>query len=259
MTGGGVRLEGWWAGMTLASVLSMAPLALAGQPVALKADISSGASVTLGDIFNGAGGQASVVIGNGAPAGQRAVLDASAVRELARRHGLDWDNPDRLARIVVTRAGDSMAAGRLSEALTWAHSVAAGDLIQPEDLTYAKVASFAVPADAPRDADQIIGKVARRPLRGGAAVATRDVAAPQVIKAGDTVAVAYRAGGVSLVLQGKAIGSAAVGDAVEIMNPVSKKLIHAVAAGTGEAVVGPAGDTYRARPDPSAAHLAALR
>jgi flagella basal body P-ring formation protein FlgA len=145
------------------------------------------------------------------------------------------------------------------EALTYATNLSSGDLIRPEDLTYGKVASFAVPPDAPRDADQVIGKVARRPLRAGAAVASRDVSDPQVIKTNDTVQVIYRADGVSLVLQGVAMGSAAVGDPVEIMNPVSKKAIQAIASGADEAVVGPGAEQLRARSVTPTAQVAALR
>ena len=113
--------------------------------------------------------------------------------------------------------------------------------------------------DAPRDANDVIGKVARRPLRVGSAVATHDVSDPLVIKADDTVQVAYEADGIRLVLLGKAMGSAAIGDAVSIMNPVSKKAIQAIASGVDEAVVGPAAERIRARPFMSPAQIAALR
>jgi flagella basal body P-ring formation protein FlgA len=250
-------LDGW-AAMGLACALAWAPAAMAGQPVSLRVEVSSGASVTLGDLFDGAGGEANVVVGYGAPAGENAVLDAGVVRDMARQHGLDWDNPDGIARIVVPRSTSGTPGARMAEALTWARSITAGDLIQPSDLTYAKVATFAVPPDAPRDADDVIGKVARRPLRSGTAVAAHDVTSPQVIKAGDTVQVAYRADGISLVLQGKAMGSAAVGESVDVMNPVSKKVIQAIASAADEAVVGPAAEQLRARPLAPSAQFAAL-
>lgn len=239
----------------LVAALTCAPAAWAGRPVALKPEVSSGANVTLGDLFDGAGPEAPVIVGNGAPAGESAVLDANVVRVLARQHGLDWDNPDAISRIVVPR-GQAASGARSTETLAWSHSIQTGDLIQPEDLTFAKVATFAVPTDAPRDADQVIGKVARRPLRAGTAVAVHDVSSPLVIKANDAVQVAYRASGVSLVLMGKAIGSAAVGEPVEIMNPVSKKTIQAIASGADAAVVGPEAEALRARPFTPSAQLA---
>jgi flagella basal body P-ring formation protein FlgA len=78
-----------------------------------------------------------------------------------------------------------------------------------------------------------------------------------VIKANDTVALTYRAEGVSLVLQGKALGAATVGDTVAIQNTASQKVIQAIATGADEAIVGPEADQYRA--PPSAAQVATIR
>jgi flagella basal body P-ring formation protein FlgA len=242
-----------------AALLAAAPAAWAGHPVELKTEVSSGSTVTLGDLFDAAGSEAAVVVGNGAPAGESAVLDAAVVRNLARQHGLDWDNPGNITRIVVPRGGPATPAAHMAETLTYARSLSTGDIVQPEDLTYAKVAVFAVPPDAPSDPAQIIGKVARRPLRSGAAAATHDVTLPMVIKTGDAVQVAYNADGVSLVLQGKANSTAALGEPVEIVNPISKKVIQAIASGPDEAVVGPDAEQFRARPGALPAQFAALR
>jgi flagellar basal body P-ring formation protein FlgA len=225
-------------------VLAAPPAAFAGRLIALKPEVSSGPTVTLGDLFDGAGAAGSVVVGNGAPNGESAVLDAGIVRKIAGAHGLEWDNPDAISRIVVPRAA---VTGRMIEALTYSHSIQTGDAIQPDDLTYAKIPAFSAPNDAPSDANQIIGKVARRPLRAGAAAARHDVSTPQVIKANDTVNVIYRNDGVNLTLQGKALGAAAVGESVEVMNTASKKVVQAVASGVDEAVVGPDAEALRAQ------------
>jgi flagella basal body P-ring formation protein FlgA len=258
MTGAALSGRTMLAMLGLLAALALAPSAWAGDPITLKAQVSSGRTVTLGDLFDGVGPQAAVVVGNGAPPGESAVLDAAIVREFARQHGLDWENPDGIVRIVVPRSPNSVAGARMTETLTYARSLSAGELVQPSDLTFAKVASFAVPPDAPRDAEDVIGKIARRPLRAGAPVAEHDVTAPQVIKANDEVSVAYRFDGVNLVLQGKAMGSATIGEPVEIMNTVSKKTIQAVASGPDEAVVGPEAEQLRARPLATSAQIAAL-
>ena len=125
------------------------------------------------------------------------------------------------------------------EALVYARSLNAGDVVRAEDLTWAPTASHVVPADAPRDAEAVMGLSARKPLRAGAAVSGRDLAAARVIAKDDTVSVTYRAGGLSLALQGKALGPAAAGETVRVLNPTSKKIIEAVATGPGRAVVGP--------------------
>ncbi|MDR3509292.1 MAG: flagellar basal body P-ring formation chaperone FlgA [Caulobacteraceae bacterium] len=241
--------------------------ALAGQQVMLRADVASGATVTLGDLFDNAGSSAKIMVGYGAPAGQIAVLDAGEVQRIAHIHGLDWSNPNGIRRIMVRSEGRAVAdpagpaetAGKMIQALTYARNMGAGEIVQPTDLTYASVPAFSAPQDMPRDADVVIGKVARRPLRMGSAVAVHDISTPQVIKRGDIVQVAYRDDGISLVLQGKAMDSAALGEPVAVMNTVSNKVIQAIAAGPDEAVVGPAAEEIRAKTSAVPAQFAALR
>lgn len=212
--------------------------ALAG-PVSLKADVADGdGRVTLGDLFDGAGGASAVLVAS--RAGPSIVLDAQAVQALARRSGLHWSNPQGLRRIVV-RGGsvEPAAAARPGnvEVLTWVRSLNAGEVVQPQDMAWTKVAG--APADTPRDADAVIGMTARRPLREGAVVALRDVVAQQVIKPGDTVQVTWSDNGISLTLQAKALAAAAVGQSFNVQNPASKKIIEAVATAPGQAVTGP--------------------
>lgn len=224
--------------------------ALAGT-VSLKADVADGdGRVTLGDLFDGAGGAGGVLVAT--RTGPSIVLDAAAVQGLARRSGLDWSNPQGLRRIVVrggTADASSGAAPRGNvEVLTWTRSLNAGDIVQPEDMTWTKVAG--APSDAPRDAEAVIGMAARRPLREGAVVGLRDVAAQQVIKAGDTVQVTWSDGGISLALQARAMGAASVGQSFNVQNPASKKIIEAVATGPGQAVTGPDAQRLKAAAAP---------
>ncbi len=230
--------------LALAATLAASP-ALAG-PVSLKADVADAdGRVTLGDLFDGAGGAAEMLVAT--RTGPTVVLDAGAVQAMARRAGLDWSNPNGLRRIVV-RGGAAAAtapAGRGNvEVLAWARSVNAGEIIQPQDMVWAKAAG--APADAPRDADAVIGMAARRPLREGATVSLRDVTAQQVIKAGEMVQITWSSGGITLSLQGKAMSAAAVGQTFNVQNPVSKKLIEAVATAPGQAVTGPEAQRLKA-------------
>ena len=116
--------------------------------------------------------------------------------------------------------------------------------LESEDLVWGKAAS--APSDMPRDPDAVIGLAARRPLRAGAAVLAHDVSAPQVIKAGEVITVIYQAEGISLSLQGKALGNAGVGEMLNVENTASKKTIQAVVTGPGEAIVGPAAEELKA-------------
>jgi flagella basal body P-ring formation protein FlgA len=223
-----------WLG-SLAAAIFAAP-ALAGQPVTLNTYlVDPTGQVTLGELFDDPGAAKDVVVAQ--RVGPSVVLDAAAVQAFAARYGLDWANPNGIRRIIV-RAGPAGGAPTGNrDILTYAHSLNAGEIVQPGDLVWAKAALE--PTGAPRSAEAVVGMAARRPLREGEAVLASDVAPPLVIKAGDTVLVTYADAGVTLTLQGRAMGAAAAGDTLNILNTASKKLIEAVATGPDEAVVGP--------------------
>ncbi|WP_419254847.1 flagellar basal body P-ring formation chaperone FlgA [Caulobacter sp. ErkDOM-YI] len=228
--------------------LALAGPALAGQTVSLKMDTTDAdGRVTLGDLFDGAGSASEILVAT--RIGATTVLDAGQVQSAARRAGLDWSNSQGMRRIIVRQGADGgggvvRARGNV-EVLAYARSLAAGEIVQPQDLIWVKVA--AAPSDAPQDADALIGMSAKRPLREGAAASLRDVSAAQVIKNGDIITVTYENGGVSLALQGKAMSAAAAGDAVSVQNTLSKKIIQAVATGPGSAMVGPQAQSLQNR------------
>ena len=90
------------------AALALAAPALAG-PVTLKANpVDSDGRVTLGDLFDGAGVAANVVVGQ--RAGPSIVFEAGQLQSLARQSGLDWANPSGLRRVVVRNATLSPAA-----------------------------------------------------------------------------------------------------------------------------------------------------
>jgi flagella basal body P-ring formation protein FlgA len=215
--------------------------ALAGT-VSLKAQPGfTDGGVTLGGLFDGAGSASRVVVATARP-GANLVLDAARVQQVARANGLDWANEQGVRRIIVRSAAAQMAGNR--DVLTYARNINAGDIVQPEDLVWGK--ALGAPVDAPRNPEAVIGKAARRPLSAGGAVALRDITTPLVIKKDDVVSVAFEEEGVRLVLQAKAMGGAAMGDSVSLMNPGSKKIIQATAIGPDEAVVGPSADRLKA-------------
>ena len=245
-----------------ALVLAASP-ALAG-PVTLKTNpVDDDGRVTLGEVFDGAGSAAGVVIAS--RTGPSVVFEAGQLQALALRSGLQWTNPRGLSRVVVREGAASPALipastaglsspttsaaarpGATVEILAYARNLAAGDIIQPEDVIWSTVQAHLAPSGAPRDADQVIGLSAKRALRAGTAVASRDLASPQVIARNDMVEVAFISGGVRLTITGRATRNASVGEAVSIMNTTSNRTIEAVATGPGKAVVGPAAEFARA-------------
>lgn len=239
-----------------AALLSIAGHAAAAQPVALRQSLSDeDGRVTLGELFDGAGRAAGVVVTVVKP-GASAIIDAGQVQRIALANGLSWANDAGLRRVVVRPGSTADLGSRGSvEALTYTRSIAAGEIVGPEDLAWTRV--VAAPQDAPRDAASVIGLAAKRPLRNGSAVAQRDVTAPLVIRKDDVVTVTYANGGVNLSLQAKALQGAAAGEAFSVINPASKKVLQAVAVGPAEAVIGP--QAIAARTSPSRTAFASLR
>jgi flagella basal body P-ring formation protein FlgA len=72
------------------------------------------------------------------------------------------------------------------------------------------------------------------------------VRAQPVIRKGEAVTVRFDRGGVVLTLQGKAMEAAAPGQSFSVLNPASKKVVEAVAAGPGRAVAGAEADRLKA-------------
>jgi flagellar basal body P-ring formation protein FlgA len=231
------------------------------SPVSLSANpVDDDGLITLGELFDGAGSAASVVVAR--RNGPTAVLDAAQIQAAAARSGLYWSNPTGLRRIVVRQGSatpaptQTSAAGRPGatvEVLTYARSLASGDVVQPEDVVWSPVQAHQAPAGAPQDAESVIGLSARRAMRAGTPVQARDLTSPQVIARGDMVQVAFISGGVSLTVTGRATRNAALGEAVVVTNIESGRAIDAVAVGPGQAVTGPAAQAARANPQQFAA------
>jgi flagella basal body P-ring formation protein FlgA len=241
------------------SLLALAAPAVAGTPVTLRlAPVSRGDTVTLADLFDGATGPAGkVVLAPAAGPGLNAVLDAGRVQMAAKGAGLDWDNAQGMRRILVGSGGSaaetraSASAGptrsaRQTQVLAYARNINTGEILQANDLVWSS--EVIAGPNAPGDPERLIGQAARHPLRGGAAAQSGDLAAAAVIHRDETIEVAFQAPGISLILQGKAMKDAAMGESVQVMNPQSKKIIEAVASGPGKAVVGPRADALKAAP-----------
>jgi flagella basal body P-ring formation protein FlgA len=255
-----------------AALLALAALAASSPALATTVDLRADAAtqdgkVTLGDLFDGAGPAAGVVVAKGRPDGN-VVLDADRVQMLARANGLEWSNDRGVRRIILQPGFASSApvpspavqpaaarrAKSTAQTLTFVHNLEAGDVVQAQDLSWSRTAD--APLDAPRDPDAVIGMAVRHPTREGSAVSMHDVIAPQVIKKDDIVSVTFSQGGIALTLQAKAMENAVVGQPLSVINQNSKKVLQAVAIGPGQAIVGPEADQLKAHARSSLSRLA---
>jgi flagella basal body P-ring formation protein FlgA len=263
------------------ALLATSPASGAGVPAELMAHPASrGTEIVLSDLFEGVDGPAGqVVVGPGAPTGQSTVLDAGHVQLVAHQAGLEWTNPRGLRRVIV-EGGEAEASvvvprpasvasksrstvaprvraapAHTVQALVYTRNVPAGESLVPDDLAWAEVPAAAHLSDPLGDQDAASGKIARRPLRAGAPALMRDLVGAKVIHRDDIVAVIFRDDGMVLSLQGRALGDAAAGEPVQVLNLGSKKTVEAVASGPGRALVGPEADAIRVAPARAAPSL----
>src|SRR5688572_16640252 len=125
------------------AALALASAAQAGVAVSLKASpATSGADVTLGDIFDGAPAAAAKIVVAKAPVpGANAIIEAGRVQAAARAAGLDWENAQGMRRVVVAGT-PAPAAGKpvvkRAPALAWARNITAGEMVTAADLVWSE-------------------------------------------------------------------------------------------------------------------------
>ena len=93
----------------LATVAAVASFACAAGAAELRPAVSvSGATVTLGDLFDDAGAAAATVVANAPAPGARSEISVSRISLAARRNGIEWRNDAGLSHVVVARTGTAV-------------------------------------------------------------------------------------------------------------------------------------------------------
>lgn len=110
-------------------------------------------------------------------------------------------------------------------------SIEAGSVIGFADL---ETVSVSLPASRNAlDAEDIIGKEARRHLEAGKPVKSYDVISPQMVRRGDRVKMVVIRGPMVLAVAGKALGNAAEGESVRVQNIDSYAIVEGIATQAG--------------------------
>ena len=72
-----------------------------------------GDSITLDDLFDGAGSAGTAIVAKAPPPGQRVIFDAHALAALAQTHGLDWRPASPHDRAVIERSAIIVGGDRI--------------------------------------------------------------------------------------------------------------------------------------------------
>lgn len=107
------------------------------------------------------------------------------------------------------------------------HALRPGETVRERDLEWQHVRAAEVRSNMVTEADQIIGKEARRPLRAGAPIRVSDLREPVTVAKGSTVTMIYRTPVMVLTATGRAAESGSRGDTIRVTNTQTKKSIDA--------------------------------
>lgn len=113
------------------------------------------------------------------------------------------------------------------------HAVRAGTTLTADDLAFHTADATGGFAD-PRD---LIGLEARVNLYPGRPILVRDVGLPTVVERNAIVPLIFRRGGLSILLEGRALGRAGAGEPVRVMNLSSRNTVVGIATETGQVIV----------------------
>lgn len=112
-------------------------------------------------------------------------------------------------------------------------TLAAGTVLGKDDLELAPVSLKTADAGGYAALDQLVGKQLVRQSRVGVMLKPSDVADPTVVTRNALVTVQLSAGAMTLTVKGQALGSAAAGEPVDVLNTVTKKILHGIARADG--------------------------
>jgi flagellar basal body P-ring formation protein FlgA len=237
----------WLSLGTAAMVASSSQAQGIAYPTLKQNPVARGAQITLGDIFNNAGAAGNTALARAPGPGQRVVFGAPSLQSRANGAGLRWANVEGVREVVISggpRSGStstnippsSQSDAAPSTLAVLSRGVARGAAIEAQDVIW-----MDAPANAPRDAlsdpDALIGKTAKRSLMPNTALRSADVMDTPAVRRGEPVTLMFEAGGLRLSVRGRAMGDAAVGSMVKVLNPQSNKTLDAIVESPGVARV----------------------
>ncbi len=128
-----------------------------------------------------------------------------------------------------------LAAPAQAETLVAARTVRAQTVLSAQDLGLIR---DTVPGML-TDPAEAIGQEARVTLYAGRPIRPGDLGPPAVIDRNQIVALAYRAGPLSIQTEGRALMRGGVGDTIRVMNLASRSTVSGRIAADGTVVAGP--------------------
>lgn len=121
----------------------------------------------------------------------------------------------------------------MTKAPRLAKTLPTGTILSRGDFELADVPLATADAGGYADISQLVGKQLVRQARGGIMLKATDVTEPKVVTRNTLVTVVLRSGPMTLTVKGTALTTAAVGEPVDVLNSVTRKILHGVARSDG--------------------------
>src|SRR5262245_2905911 len=116
--------------------------------------------------------------------------------------------------------------------------ISAGDVIAADDLEWQPVHLSRLSGNSLTDAEQLVGRMAKRPLKAGQILRQSDVAVSPVIRKNDLIRLVVKTGQMTLSVQGKAMQDAAIGQSIRVMNVNSNRQLTGTVIDAGTVAIG---------------------
>ena len=135
----------------------------------------------------------------------------------------------RTAATILFFAG--MVPAHAQEVWHATHTLMPGDIVRQEDVM-ANPLLRPYPGALPSSA-VIVGLEVKRYVSANRPLVERDVGPPSAVKANTPVTVMWRAGGLALDMEGRALETGALGDEIRVLNPGTSRTIRGIVVGEG--------------------------
>ena len=110
-------------------------------------------------------------------------------------------------------------------------------ILQASDLRLARRDLTTLPRGYLEQPQQAVGEVLLRQLGDGQVVRLTQIAAPKLVRRGETVTLSADAGGVRVRMSGKALSDGASGDSVQVRNLSSRRVVQGIVTARGVVTV----------------------
>lgn len=124
-------------------------------------------------------------------------------------------------------------AAAVQEVVTATRQFDRGDMVTAEDLAVTRVPVRQTVPGAASAMQDLVGLAARRSIRPGAVLASRDFEPPNLVERGEMVTIVYRGRGLMLTARGKSLNNGAKGAGVSVVNITSNRILTATVVDRG--------------------------